>query len=262
MSADQENEPSIEEILDSIRQIISDEDDEQSEDAAPAEQPAEPEPEVAVEEAPVVDDAEPEAEDMPMSESEEISFDAIEDEVELEPAEDAESEKNVEEQVDDFASVLDDLDQAGDDDGAEDDIIELTNIVEETEEDPMPEPEMDEPAEEFDPVDAFLASEPEPVHVPEPEPEPEETPSAAMEISDTIEGVLSQSAESAALSAFGELARKSAVDRAGLVSVEDVVREEIRPILRNWVDDHLPKMLERLLREELEKVAKRAMEEL
>ena len=51
------------------------------------------------------------------------------------------------------------------------------------------------------------------------------------------------------------------LDRSGLVTIEDIVREEMRPILRTWVDDHLPKMLERLLQEELEKIAKRAMDD-
>lgn len=52
--------------------------------------------------------------------------------------------------------------------------------------------------------------------------------------------------------------RGSQVYRSG-PSIEDVVREEIRPILRDWLDSHLPPLVERLVRAEIERVVNRAL---
>jgi cell pole-organizing protein PopZ len=37
------------------------------------------------------------------------------------------------------------------------------------------------------------------------------------------------------------------------------VREEIRPILKDWLDAHLPPLVERLVRAEIERVVNRAL---
>ena len=42
-------------------------------------------------------------------------------------------------------------------------------------------------------------------------------------------------------------------------SIEDLVREEIRPILKDWLDNHLPPLVERLVRAEIERVVNRAL---
>lgn len=47
--------------------------------------------------------------------------------------------------------------------------------------------------------------------------------------------------------------RSSAVTRGG-PSMEDVVRAELRPMLKDWLDAHLPSMVERLVRIEIERV--------
>ena len=75
---------------------------------------------------------------------------------------------------------------------------------------------------------------------------------------DFIDVVLSRRAESDAFDASSELAERAAIERGGTVTIEDVVREEIKPMLRAWIDQHLPKMLERLLQKELEKISRRA----
>jgi cell pole-organizing protein PopZ len=41
------------------------------------------------------------------------------------------------------------------------------------------------------------------------------------------------------------------------VSLEDVVREEVRPMLKAWLDAHLPAVVERLVRAEIERVVAR-----
>ena len=82
-------------------------------------------------------------------------------------------------------------------------------------------------------------------------------PDATQDVSD----IITNGAEQAAMDGFATLAKRAAVDRISGVTIEDIVREEIRPILRVWVDENLPRMMERLLQEELEKIAKRALED-
>ena len=41
-------------------------------------------------------------------------------------------------------------------------------------------------------------------------------------------------------------------------AIEQVVREELRPLLKEWLDQNLPSVVERLVRQELERMASRA----
>jgi len=41
-------------------------------------------------------------------------------------------------------------------------------------------------------------------------------------------------------------------------SLEDLVRELMRPYLRNWLDQHLAGLVERIVRDEIQKMVKRA----
>ncbi len=120
-----------------------------------------------------------------------------------------------------------------------DDIVELTEKVEEDIAEPEPEPEMEIAMQD---------------HV-EPEPEPEPEPS------DDDDSLLTDRAEAAALEGFKELAAKTAIDHISGVTIEQIVREEIRPMLRVWIDQNLPDLMERLVREELDRVARRALDE-
>ena len=68
----------------------------------------------------------------------------------------------------------------------------------------------------------------------------------------------------ATTAAMGQLLRTVAAERASPVhrggpSIEDVVREELRPLLKAWLDQHLPPLVERLVRAEIERVVSRAM---
>ena len=51
--------------------------------------------------------------------------------------------------------------------------------------------------------------------------------------------------------------RTASIQRNGL-SIEDVVREEVRPLLKAWLDMHLPPLVERLVQAEIERVVSRA----
>jgi cell pole-organizing protein PopZ len=41
-------------------------------------------------------------------------------------------------------------------------------------------------------------------------------------------------------------------------TIEDLVRESIRPMLKNWLDVHLPPLVERVVRAEIERISGRA----
>ncbi len=69
-------------------------------------------------------------------------------------------------------------------------------------------------------------------------------------------------AAAAASSSVGELVRTLASSRSTSVSrdgptIEDLVRDEIRPVLKTWLDQHLPPIVERLVRVEIERVISR-----
>ncbi len=155
---------------------------------------------------------------------------------------------------------------------------------------PPPEPEPIEPEVEApEPVDAVAEaadildltesmeapsfSEPEPELSPEPIPEPSPAPQFRKieGLSDVSfdeleqkpapprqqppEGQLISSATSAAVdSAFNTLAHTVLVQNAR--TLEDLVREMLRPMLKTWLDDNLPNMVERLVRAEIERVAR------
>jgi cell pole-organizing protein PopZ len=67
-------------------------------------------------------------------------------------------------------------------------------------------------------------------------------------------GLMSAAASAAVDSAFNTLARTVVVQNAR--TLEDLVREMLRPMLKAWLDDNLPSLVERLVRAEIERVAR------
>ncbi|WP_052214785.1 DUF2497 domain-containing protein [Belnapia sp. F-4-1] len=125
---------------------------------------------------------------------------------------------------------------------------------------PVPPPASTPPAE---PLPAALVPEPEPaaraipagLALSELEPPPE-LPAA--------EALIAPAVAAAATAAIGSLIRAVSQDRGATVtrggpSIEDVVREELRPLLKDWLDQHLPALVERLVRAEIERVVGRAL---
>jgi cell pole-organizing protein PopZ len=107
------------------------------------------------------------------------------------------------------------------------------------------------------------SAEPPPPEPPPPAPaEPAEAaPVAAPLIS---EALLAPAVAAAASAAIGDLLRTVSQERASAISrggptIEDVVREELRPLLKEWLDQHLPAVVERLVRSEIERVVGRAL---
>lgn len=80
------------------------------------------------------------------------------------------------------------------------------------------------------------------------------------------ENILSSGASEAAVTAFGRLAAMPRERRAeselsvgaGGRTLEEIVRDALRPLLRAWLDDHLPEIVERLVRDEIERVVRGA----
>jgi cell pole-organizing protein PopZ len=76
-------------------------------------------------------------------------------------------------------------------------------------------------------------------------------------------GLTGEDAASAAKSSIGALVRSInngravAVSRGG-ITIEDIVREEIRPMLKAWLDTHLPGLVERIVQAEIERVVDRS----
>jgi uncharacterized protein len=71
---------------------------------------------------------------------------------------------------------------------------------------------------------------------------------------DTGSGLISSATGAAVDSAFNALAQTVLVHNAR--TLEDLVREMLRPMLKVWLDDNLPGMVERLVRAEIERVSR------
>jgi len=93
----------------------------------------------------------------------------------------------------------------------------------------------------------------------EPEPEQEER-----SFRTSPSSILSESAQSATMSSLTKLVGSMPVNNRNSydgVTLEDIVRELLNPMLRDWMDDNLPPMVERLVEKEIKKLARRAMDE-
>jgi cell pole-organizing protein PopZ len=92
---------------------------------------------------------------------------------------------------------------------------------------------------------------------PEPLPPPP-TPSAARPRpaapAAAPDGLLSSSADASVANAFSLLG--STVLSSNPRTIEDLVKEMLRPMLKAWLDDNLPPLVERLVRAEIERVAR------
>jgi cell pole-organizing protein PopZ len=68
------------------------------------------------------------------------------------------------------------------------------------------------------------------------------------------QGLISSSTMSAVDSAFNSLAHTVLGNNAR--TLEDLVKEMLRPMLKGWLDDNLPNMVERIVRAEIERVSR------
>ena len=229
-----QQDPSMEEILASIRRIISEGDDEQEGEQQAA--------------GPASSSAENEDEVLELVEAEEPDDDVL------------------------------DLTTAIADDGTTAELEEeepeedVTIVMREP--DPEPEPELEpEPIPEPEPEMLSMPEpEPEPARepIPDPEPEPVMQNLAPSPPADTGDRLVSNDSEHEARDAFAELAQ--AVEREepkpapvsdpmplghSARTLEEMVLESLRPMLKGWLDQNLPDMVERLVKEEIQRLARR-----
>lgn len=193
-----EQEPSMEEILASIRRIISDDDDQsKTEETQLAPEPAEPDEPIE----------EQELEQAPSSTD--VVAPAAEPEVD-------------------------------DDDDDDDEVLDLTDM------------DVADPEPLFE-QQAYQAPVPQ-VAAPEPPPPP---PPAPQHDRDKL---VSTPQASETIDEFTKLGNKLYEDVRelpignGAVTLEELTRELVRPMLKEWLDQHLPITVERLVREEIERL--------
>lgn len=199
-SADQE--PTMEEILASIRRIINEDDD------AKPESEAAPEPQLAAEPAPAPE-PEPEPEELEEDDVLELT-DRVED--------DAMAGGTAP------MAIADDL------------------MIVDREDEPAPAPEP-----EPEPAPEPVAAAPRPAPAPEPEPAPEADD----------DSLLDAAPASLAAGMFAALSDNLRVSSEQGQTLEGIVREMMRPMLKKWLDDNLPAIVEEKVQAEVERIARR-----
>lgn len=198
-------EPSMEEILASIRRIIADDDAAK----APATPSVPPEPAVAVPFRPAPPPPPPPAPAPAATVLDEMLADLNATSPPAAPAEE------------------------------DPDVLELTEAM-----------TTPEPAAEFHTIDgqsdiAFEESPPDPVPAP---------PSRPLQFPERAQPLMSAATGAAVDSAFKTLAHTVLVQNAR--TLEDLVKEMLQPLLKTWLDDNLPGLVERLVRAEIERVSR------
>lgn len=130
----------------------------------------------------------------------------------------------------------------------------VADVFELTEQMAMPDPPPAKPAPSFqkvDPPDDIEFTEPRPAareyQTPPPAP-----PSFASE--PAPRELMSQNTMASVESAFNALANTVLSNNAR--TLEDLVKEMLRPLLKSWLDDNLPSMVERIVRAEIERVSR------
>ena len=109
---------------------------------------------------------------------------------------------------------------------------------------------------------------PRPAIVPLPEPRPREEPRVERKVEPpapeppqrprelplSADHLLSGATDTSVGNAFNMLAHTVLTNNAR--TLEDLVRELLKPMLKSWLDDNLPPLVERLVRAEIERVAR------
>ena len=259
----------MEEILSSIRRIISEDQESEGEQQDTSE-------DVTADVA-----REPGGPDQDDSEGEEVDLDAF---GEFAPSEDELLDRSDEpdDQAETTGNVVDlgDLDEDGAPDFDET-VLELTDVVDTDESDteesdtdsageavepvipepePEPEPEPDTEPDVFEPAQQPEAAEPEPA----PEPVvPAEMPVAAggeESLTATESALVSSPAAVATSTAFSQFARGVSQTQGVALgetgrTLEELVKDLLRPMLKDWLDRNLPPLVQRLVEREISKLA-------
>ena len=142
-------------------------------------------------------------------------------------------------------------------------VLELTNVVHDDgsigrQAEPAPEPPpRRRPAPRHEP-EPHREPQPEPrVSRRAPAPEPRHMRNQSdLDMVEKDDGILSSQASSAITNAFGMLAREREVTVGSGTSLEDIVTQIMKPLLAQWLDEHLPEIVERVVQQEVERAAR------
>ncbi len=241
-------EPSMEEILASIRRIIAD--DEAKPPAAtekPASAAAPPKPErlaapAPAANAPVMKDIPPSAIPAARAAAAKVAAPPVKPA----PPPPAPAATNSQDDID---ALLNGLDEAT---TAEEirPLLPDAEVFELTDEMAVPEPEPPQPSfqrvelqDDIEFAETARAARRQPAFEP-----------PALESSSPPQQILSRSTVSAVESAFNALAHTVLSNNAR--TLEDLVKEMLRPMLKSWLDDNLPGLVERIVKAEIERVSR------
>ena len=233
-------EPSMEEILASIRRIISEDGDEETA-AAPEAAPG------AVPDA--VDEPEAVAEPEPEPEPEPEAAEAVEEEDVLELTDEVQ---------DDGTIVNLNTGEAVAEEETPEEFVEALELDEEEEVELEMVDAEEEPAEE-----AVAEAEPEaePVPLVEEQPVPEPADVLAAEAADRLiseNPAINSVSSLSALAAAVDTHRRAVDPSIGPRTIEDLVKDVMRPMIREWLDDNLPSLVERMVGREIERMTREA----
>jgi hypothetical protein len=93
-----------------------------------------------------------------------------------------------------------------------------------------------------------------PAPAPAPAPKAARPPEPVFEPEPTVDRLISPTTDASVGNAFNLLAHTVLSNNAR--TLEDIVREMLRPMLKSWLDDNLPVVVERLVRAEIERVSR------
>lgn len=227
-------EPSMEEILASIRRIISEDGDEET--AAAPEAAAEAVPD-AVDEPEAVAEPEPEPE----------AAKAVEEEDVLELTDEVQ---------DDGTVVNVNTGEAVAEEETPEEFVEAVELDEEEEVELEMVDAEEEPLEE-----AVAEPEPAPAPLAEEHPVPEPADVLAAEAADRLVSenpAINSVSSLSALAATVDTYRRAVDPSIGPRTIEDLVKDVMRPMIREWLDDNLPSLVERVVGREIERMTREA----
>jgi cell pole-organizing protein PopZ len=230
-------EPSMEEILASIRRIIADDEAKPPAAEKPAAPAAKPAAAAPAAKPPVMNDIPPSAIPAAQAAAAKVAPPPAKPAPPPPPAPAASNSQ------DDIDAMLAGLDEATSEaeirpPAPEPEVFELTDDM------ALPEPasfQKVEPDDDLEFTEAARAAQRQPAY----EPPVESTPP---------QQILSRSTVSAVESAFNSLANTVLSNNAR--TLEDLVKEMLRPMLKSWLDDNLPGLVERIVKAEIERVSR------
>jgi uncharacterized protein len=147
------------------------------------------------------------------------------------------------------------------DEDEDDDVLELTEVAADPEPlPPPPPPKAKEPPAAVKPTPQPGPPAPAGAAPPRPANPTQENPSMPVE---AAEALVSPVAASASTQALARLARAVATEEKKVptgagVTVEELLVDLLTPMLKDWLDKHLPEVVERVVEQEVKKLARRA----